>query len=361
MRSTTLIILFILLKQFSFASVDDTFPHRLSSRSLAFPFIINSPETSVGFGGAVAYFFKAKKNEPELRTSDVNLIGLYTLNKQTVIVLGSTIFFPGEKQIFRFQGSYSNYPDKTWGIGNETPPEAVEDYSLIQFFVNPQYIYMLYKKLYVGCSLEFQEVSNLEYKTGGVFDEQNIEGKSGGLTSGFGLLLTWDTRNNAYYPTKGNFAEFNFSNFSEVFGSDYQFSNYSLDLRKFLPAGKNRVLGFQYFMRANNGSTPIRYMSMLGGTEIMRGLYKGRYTDQDLVAFQAELRQYLFWRIGVAGFAAAGQVSPHVKNFGLNDFHYAYGAGLRILLHKREKLNLRVDFGFGYKSNGVYVILKEAF
>src|SRR4051812_44944868 len=86
------------------AALDDTLPRGIDSRFLVFPFLIKSPETDWGFGVAAAYFFKASKTEEELRTSDVNLISLYTLRKQTVIVLGSTIFFPGEKKVFRFQG-----------------------------------------------------------------------------------------------------------------------------------------------------------------------------------------------------------------------------------------------------------------
>ena len=100
---------------------------------------------------------------------------------------------------------------------------------------------------------------------------------------------------------------------------------------------------------------------MLGGTEMMRGLYKGRYTDQNMFAIQSEMRQYLFWRFGVTGFVSAGQVSNHVNNFKLSDFHYAYGLGLRLVLQEKEKLNLRLDFGFSKKSSGIYVILKEAF
>ncbi len=361
MKITAVFIFIVLSWNYSEASMDDTLPRGISSRILAFPFILRSPETNWGFGGATAFFFKAKKDEPELRTSDVNLIGLYTLEKQTVIVLGSTIFFPGEKQIFRFQTSYSNYPDKTWGIGNDTPDNAEEDYSLRQMFINPQIIVKLYKNLFMGASYELQNISEFTYLHGGAFDDYGIAGKDGGLSSGAGFLLTWDTRNNAYSPSHGVFAEFNMTNFGKALGSDFDFTSYLIDIRKFMPAGRNRVLGFHSLTKIIDGTAPIRYLSMLGGTEIMRGYYKGRYTDQNLFTVQAELRQYLFWRLGVAGFASMGQVSDRVNTFGLDEFHYAYGAGLRVVLQEKEKLNLRVDFGFSKNSHGVYVLLKEAF
>ena len=354
-------IIFSFFSSSCLAALDDTLPKGVSSRTLAFPFIIRSPETSWGFGGAGAFFFKSKKDDDKIRTSDINLLFLYTLREQTVIVIGSTIFFPEEKGIFRFQGSFSNYPDKFWGLGNDATNNTKEDYSLKQVFFNPQYIIKLYKNLFIGASFELQNVTDFSYLDGGVFDSQKIKGTNGGLTSGAGILFTWDTRNNSYSPSHGVFAEVNMTRFTKQFGSNFDFSSYMVDIRKFMPTGRNRVLAFQALAKANHGPTPFRYLSMLGGTEMMRGLYKGRYSDQNMFAIQSEIRQYLFWRFGLAGFVSAGQVSNHFNNFGLSDFHYAYGLGLRLVLQEKEKLNLRVDFGFSKKSSGIYVILKEAF
>jgi outer membrane protein assembly factor BamA len=361
MKAFFVILISVLFVKPCFASEDDTLSKGEYSRFLAFPFLLRSPETDWGFGAAGAYFFKAKKGQEDLRTSDINLLGLYTLREQIVIVLGSTVYFPEENQIFRFHSSYSTYPDKFWGLGNESPDEAKEDYSLKQFFINPQLILRVFKKMYIGASFEMQRITDFEYISGGVFDEQDITGNEEGLSSGAGVLFTWDTRNNAFSPSKGSFVELNVSHFSESIGSDYKFTSMILDTRKFFSTGRKSVVGLQAYTKLNNGETPVRYLSMLGGTEIMRGYYKGRYTDQNLFALQAEYRQYLFWRLGVAGFVSAGQVSQQVNDFGMNDFHYAAGGGLRIMLKEKEKLNLRIDFGFGENSNGLYVILKEAF
>jgi outer membrane protein assembly factor BamA len=278
-----------------------------------------------------------------------------------VVVLGSTVFFPGEKMIFRGQTSYSYYPDKFWGLGNDSPESAKESYTLKQFFFNPQLLIKFYQKLYAGVTIEMQDVRDFTYRTGNLFDGQDIIGRKGGLTAGAGVLFTFDTRNNAYSPSAGSFAEINLTRFAPAMGSDFDFTNYTLDLRKFFSVGRNRVLGLQSFTRFNQGHTPIRYLSMLGGSEMMRGYYKGRFADRNLIAFQSEIRQYLFWRLGVAAFVSAGQVGRVLNDFGLNDFHLGGGGGLRLMLQEKEKLNLRVDVGFGKNSSGVYVIMKEAF
>jgi len=68
-------------------------------------------------------------------------------------------------------------------------------------------------------------------------------------------------------------------------------------------------------------------MEELGGADMMRGLYGGRFTDKCLMAYQAEYRRFLFWRIGMVGFASMGEVASTPGRFELDSFHYAYGGG----------------------------------
>lgn len=343
------------------APVDDTLSDSRPSRFLVFPFFIRSPETKWGLGLATAFFFKANQKEADLRTSDISLIALATQKKQLVLVLNSTVFSSLEKRIFRMQVSYSFYPDKTWGLGNDSPEQNKESYDYKQMYFNPQLLHRLTGSLYVGASYEFQTVRDFNYESGGVFDQQTISGKKGGRTSGFGILLSYDTRNNAYSPSHGLFSEVNFTSFDREIGSEYSFTTLSLDVRKFIPWRTNSVLALNAVAKLSDGTIPVRNLSMLGGTEIMRGYYKGRYADKCMSALQAEWRQYLFWRIGLAGFASMGEVSSEINKFSLPGLHYAYGAGLRILVKEKEKVNLRIDYGWGKGSSGLYVMLKEAF
>jgi len=73
------------------------------------------------------------------------------------------------------------------------------------------------------------------------------------------------------------------------------------------------------------GNTPFRKLEELGGTDMMRGYYGGRFTDKCLMV------------------------------------HYSYGGGLRYMLSKEEKLNLRLDYGIARHSNAFTVQLREAF
>ena len=51
------------------------------------------------------------------------------------------------------------------------------------------------------------------------------------------------------------------------------------------------------------GEVPFANMPVLGGQNLLRGLFGGRYRDQTLVAAQAELRLPVWRWIGLAAFA----------------------------------------------------------
>lgn len=339
----------------------DTLKEKPEGNFLIFPFFLKSPETNWGFGGASAYFFRPDKKVEDIRTSDFNLVALYTLRNQLVIVLGSTVYFSKEKTILRYESSYSYYPDRCWGIGNQSLPSAEEKYSIKQFYFNPQFLRKFFRHWYAGFTYEIQHIGKFIYQPNGVFDKEHIIGRFGGNTSGIGFLLTWDTRNNAYSSSKGFFIEMSSKVFDKKIGSDFNFYKLALDFRNFISLPGKQVLAMQLIINENSGDIPIRHLGMLGGSEIMRGYYKGRYMDNDLIALQAELRQHLFGRIGITGFASTGEVASHTSYFKLDALHYAYGGGLRLMVSKTEKLNLRIDFGVGKNSTGLYVILKEAF
>lgn len=345
----------------SSASSDDSLSATQSSRFLVFPFAIKSPETRWGLGLATAFFFKASGKQPDLRTSDISLISLFTQRKQIILVTNASVFTSHENFIFRFQGSYSYYPDKTWGIGNTSPESNRENYSYRQMYFNPQVLRRVAGNLYVGASLETQHFFEFTYSKGGVFDVQEIPGREGGQTSGAGALLTWDRRNNAYSPSHGFFAEVNYTSFGKAMGGEYDFNSLSLDVRKFFPWRRNSVLALQAVVKLDQGRAPVRNLAKLGGPELMRGYFQGRYMDLSMAAAQAEWRQYLVWRLGVVGFVSAGEVGPHFSSYSLPGIHYAYGAGIRIMMKEKEKVNLRIDYGRGENSSGLYVMIKEAF
>jgi hypothetical protein len=143
---------------------------------------------------------------------------------------------------------------------------------------------------------------------------------------------------------------------------DYVFFLGELDLRNYFAVAPDKVIATNLYMSVAGGDTPFYKLPGLGGQNRMRGYYEGRFRDDFYATLQAEYRQYFWWRLGFVVFGGLGQVAPEVIKFNSNEFKYSFGAGLRLLFNKTEKVNLRVDLGFGDNGDsGIYFGLEEAF
>ena len=329
---------------------------------LVLPIIARSIETGWSFGLASASTFHLYKRDSTIRTSNAQAVALYTTRKQFVSAINGSIYFPGERWIINEQFSYSSFPDDFWGLGKRAPDSNEESYKFKQYYIYLHPQFRIGKHLFLGTVFEFQRVFDIEYTAGGLFDQQNVLGRYGYHIAGLGLSLTYDTRNNAFWPDKGSMFQFWFDHFAPALGSDYQYTNYVIDLRRFIRVYKQQVLALQAYGSFNQGEVPLRSLAFLGGANSMRGYYAGRYRDKNAGILQAEYRIPLWWRIGAVGFADMGNVGPDVKDVNLEHFKYSYGGGLRIALNQAEKLNLRLDYGLAKgHSQGFYLQLGEAF
>lgn len=335
-----------------------------SEKFVAFPVLVKSPEYLWGAGGAGTYFFKIAKKDSLTRTSSFKAVTFATLRKQAVIACEGYVFFPGEHFILYINTSTSRFPDKFWGLGNETPSTNLEKYSISQYNVSARLNRKLFSNIFAGVGYDFQNVFKFNYDQSGssLFDLENITGRNGGTVSGAGYLIAWDSRNDAFSPSKGFYVQYYHGFFSKALGSDFTFRTFMLDTRKYFKLKHDIVLAFQANLIATAGNVPIRNLSNIGSNSYMRGYYEGRYTDKDLIAFQSELRFKVYKRFGMATFGGLGKVGTRLADLlNFENVKPSYGFGIRYALKPKEKLNLRVDAGFGKKSHGSYLNLGEAF
>jgi outer membrane protein assembly factor BamA len=330
---------------------------------LVLPVIARSIETSWSFGTAVSGTFHINKKDSAVRTSNLQSLVLYSLKKQFIAAINGTIYFPGEKFILSQQLSYSFFPDKFWGIGRIAPDSNAESYNFRQFYIYLHGQRSVANHLYVGVIYEYQRLFKVNYIPGGLFDKENVPGRTSYHISGLGASFTYDTRNDAFAPDKGIFLQGYFNHFAPIFGSDFKYTNYVIDVRSFIRTYKKQVLALQAYAFINNGMVPLRSLASLGGANSMRGYYDGRYRDKDQVVLQAEYRLPVYKRFGAVFFGGIGNVGHAGDYLSTDALKYSYGGGVRIALTKSEKINLRLDYGIARngQSKGLYFQLGEAF
>jgi outer membrane protein assembly factor BamA len=85
----------------------------------------------------------------------------------------------------------------------------------------------------------------------------SIPGSRGGVVSGLGPFLTYDTCDSIFFPTTGSFHQVSAMAFGTGFGSDFTFGRFSFDLRRYLRFSRSRVLALQAQLLVQAGDPPF--------------------------------------------------------------------------------------------------------
>ena len=336
---------------------------KCKNRVIASPILFYKPETSLGFGGAGSYIFrvgKCEKSKPG-RPSSISPFVIYTLKKQFIAQLGVDLYLKNENYHLVGEIKRSKYPDKFFGVGNHTLEADEESYisKSTSFFLS--FLKKLGSGFNIGVQYHFSDWKIVDVEEGGLLKDSSLPGSREGTLSGVSFVVNHDTRDNIFFPMKGDFIELNSRFYKKWLGSDFNFTDITLDARKYMKLFSSHVLAVQSLVKIQTGTVPFLNLARMGGPNIMRGYFEGRFRDKNLLVFQAEYRMPLFWRLGLVGFAGLGNVAETFSRLKPGEFKSSYGFGLRFLFDTKEKIQLRMDFGFGKDSSGFYFSIFEAF
>lgn len=329
------------------------------------PVVFYQPETGVGFGVAASYYTRLTEPTPgaSVPPSLIRFLGVYTAKKQIVTGLAGELFLEGTRYRATTELGYAKFPSKFWGLGNDTPDEAEEDFTPESLNVLTLDVQReLRRGWYAGLSTRAVLRKISEAEPGGLIASGVVPGSQDGWAVGIGLVATRDTRSSTTFPTSGTFHQLRATIHGTAVG-DFGYGAYTLDLRRYLGLGGFKVLALRAVGMATSGTAPFDALPRLGGDSLLRGFYQGRFTDRQLLGAQAEYRAPAFWRLAWVAFGGVGQVSDDWSGFALDGFKAAVGGGLRFMISERERLFIRADLGYGIDtaSTGFYLQIGEAF
>ena len=324
------------------------------------------PETGWRLGISLVQIFHTKQDSTRPSLARLNM--QYTQYDQYSIRPYTDIYLSRNRYNIRSYLTYSRFAEYYWGIGQNVTDATKELYHFDLLRYNMRVTRQVIPNLYAGPQLQFESMFNMSYNgidnkgtSYSILDSSQVEGNHGSFTLGAGLVLAYDNRNQIYYPTKGAYLEVSALLNNKAIGSEYNFINTTIDLRKYSSLTKSTVLALQGYVNMNAGTLPFRQLAVMGSDMIMRGYYNGRFRDMNMAATQFEFRQHVWGPLAITGFAGLGNVGASFGDLG-NNIKYNYGGGLRILAFRREHVNIRIDYGRGNNGiQGFYFTMNEAF
>ena len=330
---------------------------------LAVPVFAKAKESGISYGFAGLSTFLLGKNDSLTKTSQVMAATVYSTQKQFFSGILNKIYLPKNNYLIENETSFRAYPEKFWGIGNKSPDSLMDTYRYNQYYIFIHAMKQVRKNLYLGVRTQLQDISKIDYVRGGTFDKEITAGRTPYKTVGIGASITYDSRNDAFASTAGSFLQMQFLQFDKVLGSDYQFNTLILDCRRYVSVFRNKVLAFQgYYTGSFGNDVPLRSLALFGGSNSIRGYYRGRYRGNQVFYVQTEYRVPVYKRVGVVVFGGLGDVANDFRSYDPRYLKYSLGGGLRVALNKSERLNIRMDCALArYGDSGLYIDVGEAF
>lgn len=218
-------------------------------------------------------------------------------------------------------------------------------------------------------TLDLVSILNFDYKTpfnsnnSQLIVQENPLGAEGNHSLHLGTGLIWDQRDNELRPTKGIYAESNIEVGQKWFGSAYNAYIFKAKTSSYTTFKilKNITWANQLSYVNTLGNVPYWKLASLGDEESIRGYPSKRFLDDNSLAFNTELRTWLF-KIDMLESEFGGTLFFDVgRTFGnnaslssiFNDVKYSFGFGGISALFSPNFI-LRTDVGFSEEGIGIY-------
>jgi hypothetical protein len=332
------------------------------------PVLYYTPDTRLGVGASLLGYFKLRSynDTTYTRLSLARLVVDYTMNKQTDQWLNWNVFTREEKLLLRGELRHRIYTDRFYGIGNDTPEDDREIYHYDMLAAKIAVMKNVGFRSFFGPDLQFTEYYDVRLDSIDRFRDsqlrsQQIPGYKTGRNVGLGAIFLIDHRNSTAYPSRGFYLEISGYHFGKTFGSDFRYNNINFEFNRYYGLGNDRVLATNTVLKLNDGDVPVQRLATAGGDDILRGYARNRFHDDHFAGTQVEYRFPLFWKLGMATFLGIGDVFDKPSDISLSTVKYSIGTGLRYAINPNQKLNSRLDVGYGREGFNIYLMIGEAF
>ncbi len=329
-----------------------------------------SPELQFSLSGGALASFSTNKKDTSLLRSTVPLTFTISSTGSWLFTSNWTTYFKQNKLRINATLQYRDLVDHYYGVGYENglntpfPDSTRYNRKYFQLMVRP--VWKVSRTMYVGFIYDHNSTTASDVNDHMKKDPDFIKYGSINTNNGLGLVISYDTRDFAQNAYSGSYASISYSKYGFAH-SDNEYEVLELDYRKFIPLGKKvgRILALNFHARHAFDNVPYGEMSFVGSPFDVRGYRFGRFRDRVINYIIAEYRHKVYgnsklakksgWVVW-AGLGSLGSVTG--QSFFVNNLPN-FGVGYRFEVQPR--LNVRIDFGIGYKSSGLYFNFQEAY
>jgi len=348
---------------------------------VAAPVIGSNPSSGFIIGGAGQMTLFRGDPATTRITSGIASLTVST-KKQVVFNVRFDSFSDGNRWLIEGDNRFQRTSQNVYGFGTSTPSSAAlnTDYNFVR--LHETISRQVAHDVYVGGGFRFDSHAGIEPADPSdpnastspflVYSEQHGLPTDGQQSAGFSVNALLNHRDSDINARRGWMAggQYRWS-FDGFLGGDSSWQSLFAEARAYIPLeplARHRIALWTYADLVTTGiapyfDVPATVMDTYGRSA--RGYQEGRYRGERLVYGEAEYRGALTSNglLGIVGFVTMTTVSNSLTGEKLFDsVAPSAGGGLRLLLDKRSRTNLCLDFAWGKDgASGVYLAIQEAF
>ncbi|WP_246814761.1 BamA/TamA family outer membrane protein [Ferrimonas balearica] len=324
-----------------------------------------TPEKSLGIGVSTVGLYLPDRNDTVSQPSSITINGFGSINGSLGIGVESRTFLKEDKYRLFIDAELQDAPDVFYGIGMDNGREVANlvNFELTEYRFKPQAMMRVLPSTYIGAGFDLvgtkaREIDADAPQPIGTAPAAQFPEKS--FSAGPSLHLVHDSRDFILNASEGRLLQADVVFYDEAFGSDSDFQKVTLNYSDYMTLDVvPGILAWQWIGEFNHGDVPWDQMATLGGANRLRGYEQGRYRDRQMTLAQVEYRQPLRGRHGMVYWVGAGTLADRVSELGDEKWLHTLGVGYRFEI--KQRVNLRLDMGFGNGENGFYFAVNEAF
>lgn len=321
-----------------------------------------SSDSKFGLGLVVAGLYSTNPTDNLLPPSNISIKFDATTAAHFELKLSGEHIAPADKYRINYSVAFSSIETKFWGVGmwQCKNDDNESDYKYLAYKVRADFGWRIGKHIYAGPMVAMDYVNARDYEKPELW-----EGLPSIMMSyGAGVTARLDTRDSSTEPMHGWLVRvdqlFNISRASHATGhyavNEFTVANYQ-------PLWKGATLASRLHGKVTWGDTPWGMMPYIGGSYDMRGYFEGRYRAKNEIDLCVELRQHVWRRNGVVVWGGVASLFNRFvsKNYETNNSGWLPNWGIGYRWQFKQRMNVRVDFGFGKGQSGIIFNLNEAF
>lgn len=324
---------------------------------VAVPIPVSNPTVGTGLQGVLMYLHPKKPGNEQAPNTTSGIATMYTDTHSWLVGGFHDASWANDQYRFTGIAGYGHFNLSYYGVGNNP---ALAKHPLAYSFSAALARAQLQVRVpgtrhwFVGAHYLFAD-GDVVFETGQLMP--GLPDARGSVRiGGLGLLTTYDSRNNNYYPTRGEYFQARWTDYGQTWGSDFSYRKLRIFFNHYQPLGARTVLA----LRADLQTSTVAPFFDLPYLDL-RGYSRDRYRDRNTLSVHAEGRYKFRPRWGVVGFAEAGWYGKRLADLRDNPTIVSYGMGLRWQVTKDKALNLGLDLAFTNDGNVLLVEVGEKF